>query len=73
MEFFNPNVIGKPTTPEGHVGGNALLLLPYTYWNSSGKLFTFVSSELAQRASRPVHGLTKPDTFRKDASSCPTA
>lgn len=75
-EYFNPNLIGRPATPEGHVGVNANIFLPfYSYgrWYASGKQLTYLTAEIRQKRSRPVLGLTRPDTFRKDASSCPIA
>lgn len=76
LELYNPNVITKPQTPEGHSGDNVFMFLPfyaYGYWSPSGRQLTFLGSEIPQRSSRPVMGLARPDTFRKDASSCPIA
>lgn len=73
IQFYNPNVIGKQATPEGHIGPNANVFLPYRYWFASGRQITFLTGELPQRRSRILNGTTKPDTFRKDASDCPLA
>ena len=76
IEFFNPNIIRKSTTPEGHAGENVFIFLPfyeYGYWSPSGRQLTFLSGEIVQKSSRPVQGITRPDSFRKDASSCPIA
>jgi hypothetical protein len=74
MEFFNPNLMPKQATPEGHAGPYAGFYLPfyqYGYWFKSGQQITFLTGELPQRASTVLLGLNKPNTFRKDASSCP--
>lgn len=72
--LFNPNIVPKSATPEGHTGKYAGFLLPfysYGYWFASGLQLTFLQSEIVQKTSVPaVLGLTRPDTFRKDASSC---
>lgn len=72
MEFFNPLSPVKAQTPEGHTGLNAHVYLPfYGYWFASGQQYTFLTGEIAQRPSRPLLGLTRPDTFRKDCCGCP--
>lgn len=76
MNIFNPNVIHQAQTPEGHAGPNAGFLLPfysYGHWYASGLQQSFVNSEIVQRGSTPLRGRSRPNTFRKDASSCPTA
>lgn len=74
MQFWNPNLISKQATPEGHAGVNASIFLPfyqYGRWFPSGQQLTFLTSEIPQRSSRILNGLSRPNTFRKDASSCP--
>lgn len=81
MELFNPNVIGRQATPEGHVGQNAHVFIPFGgivggYWFASGLELTFLTGEIRQRSSSIINGLSRPNSFRKDASSCngaPTA
>lgn len=74
MEIFNPNIISKQATVEGHAGENASFFLPFYEkgrWYPSGLELTFLSTEIVQKSSRIHNGLSRPDTFRKDASSCP--
>lgn len=72
MVFYNPLTAVKPATPEGHTGRYAHIYLPfYGYWFASGQEYTFASGEIIQRASRPLMGLTRPDSFRKDCCGCP--
>lgn len=76
LSLFNPLHIPKVATPEGHTGPHARLFLPfyqYGYWFANGQQLSFIHAELPQRSSRLLNGLTRPDTFRKDASSCPVA
>lgn len=76
INLFNPNLTPKSVTPEGHTGENSFMFLPfytYGYWNSSGKQLTFLTGELPQRSRFVLNGITRPNVFRKDASSCPTA
>lgn len=76
MQFFNPNITPKAATPEGHAGANAAVYLPFyehSYWFANGLQYTFHSAEIPQRSSRILNGLKRPNTFRKDASSCPVA
>lgn len=74
MEFYNPNIAVKGTTPEGHAGAYAGFHLPFHgYWFSSGQQIEFHTGELVQQPSRPLLGISRPDTFRKDCCSCPEA
>lgn len=71
MNFYNPLRSVKPQTPEGHAGPYAHINLPfYGHWFPSGQEYTFTTGELVQRGSRPVMGLTRPDTFQKDCCGC---
>jgi hypothetical protein len=73
MHFYNPLSPLKPATPEGHAGRYAHIYLPfYGYWFASGQQYTFLTGEIVQRPSRPVLGLSRPDTFRKDCCDCPS-
>lgn len=75
VALFNPNRgQSRAVTPEGHAGPNVFIPLPFYangFWSPSGRKLTFLTGEIIQRKSRPNMGLTRPDTFRKDASSCP--
>lgn len=73
MVFFNPlNPVNmKPATPEGHAGPYAHVFLPfYGFWFPSGQQYSFNTGEIRQRASRPLNGLTRPDSFQKDCCGC---
>lgn len=75
VQLFNPNLTPKSVTPEGHTGADAFMFLPfyaYGYWSPSGRQLTFLTGELKQKSSRVLNGISRPDVFRKDASSCPT-
>lgn len=72
MQFYNPNKGVKSTGPEGFVGENAVLYLPFCcWWSPSGKQYSFASGEIPQSPSRPVQGYTRPNDFVKNAPSCP--
>lgn len=71
MIFYNPLTPVKPLTPEGTAGANALVYVPfYGYWSPSGKQYTFLTGEIVQTPSRPLMGLSRPDTFKKDCCGC---
>ena len=58
--------VGPITTREGHVGGNALTLLPfYGFWSPSGKVLTFPRSQVPQNNSQRFGPVPMPDTFQK--------
>lgn len=74
MNFFNPNVTVKSATIEGHTGANAGFYLPFSefgYWFASGQEVTFLTGEITQRSSKPLLGLSRPNTFQKDCCGCP--
>lgn len=71
MEFFNPLNQLRSADAEGHAGPYASFYLPFHgYWFASGQQYTFLSGEIAQRPSKTVLGLSRPDTFRKDCCGC---
>lgn len=71
MQFFNPLTIERQTTPEGHQGADVSIFVPFLgRWNPSGKEYTFLTGEIPQRKSTILQGLTKPNTFKKDAGAC---
>jgi hypothetical protein len=74
ITLFNPEITRKQVTPEGDAGDNVFIpLIGYGYWNPSGRELTFLTGEIVQKASRTLMGLSRPNTFRKDASSCNVA
>lgn len=71
ITLFNPNITKKAVTPEGDAGDNVFIpLIGYGYWNPSGRILAFSTGEIVQKPSRTLMGLTRPNTFRKDASDC---
>lgn len=71
--LYNPYSKQNQTTIEGHVGAAFHFMLPYALFNPSGLQIASSSGEAPQRTARVINGVTRPDTFRKDASQCPVA
>lgn len=63
--------VGPVTTREGHVGANALILLPfspYGFWSPAGKQYSFPRSQVPQNSRQQFGPVPMPDNFQK--SSC---